>query len=93
MESQRSPEPLRRALSVRKSARGRVFARHGNHGDEAPQLVRYGAEANVKFHLLVDEAAIVDTGRVAFTFWEWTCVGSSGRTYAESLDAHPRNLN
>jgi uncharacterized protein len=61
MESQGDPELLRRALEPLAAMRGKVFACHGNHDLEAPQTVRRALEAN-GVRLLVDDAAIVETG-------------------------------
>lgn len=93
MESQRSPEPLRRALEPLKALRGRVFACHGNHDHEAPQLVRQALEAN-EIHLLVDEAAIVDTeaGRVHILGMDFAWDRRAERMQ-KVCDAHPRIPN
>lgn len=65
MESQSDPTPLREALAPLSVLRGRVFACHGNHDHEAPEVVRSALTAN-GIRLLVDEAEVVDTeaGRV-----------------------------
>lgn len=65
MESQSDPSLLREALEPLTALPGRVFACHGNHDHEAPEVVRSALTAN-GIRLLVDEAAVVDTeaGRV-----------------------------
>src|SRR5688572_29738611 len=61
MESQQSPDALARALAPLRALPGRVFACRGNHDHEAPDVVAK-ALAEVGARLLVDEAALVETG-------------------------------
>jgi len=61
MESQRDPDLLRQAFEPLQALPGRVFACHGNHDHEAPQIVA-DALANNGIKLLVDEAQEVETG-------------------------------
>lgn len=60
MEGNGTPGALARALAPLKGAPGRCFAILGNHDHEAPEEVRAALEAN-GVHLLVDEAAVVET--------------------------------
>jgi predicted MPP superfamily phosphohydrolase len=60
MESQSDPELLRRAFEPLAAMKGRVFACHGNHDHEAPEVVRKALTAN-GIILLIDEAAVVHT--------------------------------
>ena len=61
MESQATPDYLAEALGPLSKLQGRVFACRGNHDLEAPAVVQQACErAGVR--LLVDEAAVVDTG-------------------------------
>jgi len=65
MESQSDPDLLLEALSPLREMPGRVFACHGNHDHEAPDVVARAMAKN-GITLLVDEAREVDTdaGRV-----------------------------
>jgi uncharacterized protein len=62
MESQSDPDLLLHALEPLRAAglRGKVFACHGNHDHEAPQIVARAMREN-GIKLLVDEAAVVQT--------------------------------
>lgn len=60
MESQQTPEHLVRALAPLAKARGRVFACHGNHDHEAPDIVAEAMRAN-GITLLLDDEAVVET--------------------------------
>lgn len=60
MESQETHRHLEDALAPLRALRGRVFACHGNHDHEAPELVSR-ALASVGAELLVDDAALVET--------------------------------
>ena len=60
MESQESPTHLAEALAPLRALPGRVFACHGNHDQEAPELVAR-ALAEVGATLLVDDATLVET--------------------------------
>jgi predicted MPP superfamily phosphohydrolase len=60
MESQETSAHLEAALAPLGALRGRVFACHGNHDHEAPELVAR-ALASVGAELLVDDAARVET--------------------------------
>lgn len=60
MESQGTPGALAAAFEPLRALEGRVFACHGNHDHEAPEMVaRELAEVGVR--LLVDEEACVET--------------------------------
>ena len=65
MESHGDPALLRDALSPLRALPGKVFACHGNHDHEAPDVVA-SAMAENGIRLLVDEASVVTTelGRV-----------------------------
>jgi predicted MPP superfamily phosphohydrolase len=58
IETQRSPDPLARALMPLSALRGRVFACFGNHDHECPELVKE-ALTRAGVELLIDEAAEV----------------------------------
>jgi predicted MPP superfamily phosphohydrolase len=60
MESQETHAHLANALAPLAALRGRVFACHGNHDHEAPELVAR-ALAEVGATLLVDDATLVET--------------------------------
>jgi predicted MPP superfamily phosphohydrolase len=60
MESQSDPELLLRALEPLRALPGRVFACHGNHDHEAPDVVAHALAEN-GIRLLVDEAQEVET--------------------------------
>ena len=60
MESQSDPELLIRALEPLRTMPGRVFACHGNHDHEAPDLVAHALAQN-GIMLLVDDAHEVET--------------------------------
>ena len=60
MESQETAEHLAEALAPLKALEGKVFACHGNHDHEAPELVASALQrAGVK--LLIDDSALVET--------------------------------
>ena len=59
MDTQRSPEPLARALAPLAAMKGRVFACFGNHDHECPDLVR-SALASAQVELLIDRAIDLD---------------------------------
>ncbi len=61
MESQETEAHLTSALAPLRALPGRVFACHGNHDHEAPELVA-SALASAGARLLVDDAAVVETG-------------------------------
>ncbi|HEX3594521.1 MAG TPA: metallophosphoesterase [Polyangiaceae bacterium] len=61
MESQGSATYLAEALSPLRAFDGRVFACRGNHDLEVPRIVAEAC-ALTSVRLLVDEAAVVDTG-------------------------------
>jgi predicted MPP superfamily phosphohydrolase len=65
IETQRSPDPLARALAPLAELRGRVFACFGNHDHECPELVKE-ALARAGVELLLDRATEVELpwGRV-----------------------------
>jgi uncharacterized protein len=65
MESQSDPDLLRDALAPLRALPGKVFACHGNHDHEAPEIVRRAMREN-GITLLVDDAREIDTpsGRV-----------------------------
>jgi predicted MPP superfamily phosphohydrolase len=65
MESQSDPDLLLDALEPLKALRGKVFACHGNHDHEAPDVVSRALSRN-GVRLLVDAACAVETdaGRV-----------------------------
>ncbi len=58
VESQRSAEPLARALSPLAELPGRVFACFGNHDHESPELVKHALQS-AGVTLLLDEVAEV----------------------------------
>ncbi len=60
MESHSDPDLLLDALRPLAAMPGRVFACHGNHDHEAPQVVARAMKEN-GIRLLVDEATLVDT--------------------------------
>jgi predicted MPP superfamily phosphohydrolase len=60
MESQDSVEHLAVALAPLEALRGKVFACHGNHDHEAPELVAT-ALRRIGATLLVDRAALIQT--------------------------------
>jgi uncharacterized protein len=60
MESQETEAHLASALAPLRALPGRVFACHGNHDHEAPELVAR-ALANAGARLLVDDATLVET--------------------------------
>jgi predicted MPP superfamily phosphohydrolase len=60
MESQETEAHLAEALAPLRALPGRVFACHGNHDHEAPELVAR-ALASAGAQLLVDDAALVET--------------------------------
>ncbi|MDB4977747.1 MAG: phosphodiesterase [Myxococcaceae bacterium] len=59
VESQKSPDPLARALSPLRAMKGRVFACFGNHDHECPELVD-DALRRADVELLIDRAVDVD---------------------------------
>jgi predicted MPP superfamily phosphohydrolase len=61
MESQETHAHLEQALAPLRALPGRVFACHGNHDHEAPELVAR-ALASAGARLLVDDAVMVETG-------------------------------
>jgi predicted MPP superfamily phosphohydrolase len=61
MESQETHAHLEQALAPLRALPGRVFACHGNHDHEAPELVAR-ALASAGARLLVDDATMVETG-------------------------------
>lgn len=65
MESQSDPDLLAVALEPLRALPGRVFACHGNHDHEAPQVVARAMKLN-GISLLIDAAVEIDTeaGRV-----------------------------
>ncbi len=60
MESQTAEKELIHALEPLRALPGRVFACRGNHDHEAPEVVARAMEA-IGAHLLIDEAALVET--------------------------------
>jgi uncharacterized protein len=60
MESQSDPNLLRDALVPLRALPGKVFACHGNHDHEAPEIVARAMREN-GIDLLVDEARLVHT--------------------------------
>ena len=59
VESQKSPDPLARALAPLSAMKGRVFACFGNHDHECPELVD-DALRRADVELLLDRAVDVD---------------------------------
>jgi predicted MPP superfamily phosphohydrolase len=59
LDTQRSPEPLARALAPLAAMRGQVFACFGNHDHECPELVKE-ALRRAEVELLLDRAVDVD---------------------------------
>jgi uncharacterized protein len=59
VESQKSPDPLARALAPLSAMKGRVFACFGNHDHECPELVD-DALRRAEVELLIDRAVDVD---------------------------------
>ena len=90
MESQETPAPLAAALAPLRALPGRVFACHGNHNHEAPELVAR-ALAEVGATLLVDAAAEVETasGPVQILGMDFHRAGRAERM-AEVCGRHPR---
>ena len=60
MESHSDPDLLLNALAPLRALPGRVFACHGNHDHEAPEVVSRAMREN-GIRLLVDESELVDT--------------------------------
>jgi predicted MPP superfamily phosphohydrolase len=90
MESQSDPDLLLRALEPLRAMPGRVFACHGNHDHEAPQVVARAMAAN-GIKLLVDDSHEIDTaaGRVQIVGMDFVWRGRDvhlARVCAE----HPR---
>jgi uncharacterized protein len=60
MESQSDPDLLLRAFEPLRALPGKVFACHGNHDHEAPEIVARAMDRN-GIRLLIDDAALVET--------------------------------
>jgi uncharacterized protein len=90
MESQETSAHLSEALSPLRALPGRVFACHGNHDHEAPELVaRALSEAGAQ--LLVDDATLVQTaaGPVQIVGMDF-CRARRAERMAEVCARHPR---
>ena len=90
MESQSDPDLLLRALEPLRAMPGRVFACHGNHDHEAPEVVARAMAAN-GINLLVDDSHEIETeaGRVQIVGMDFVWRGRDvhlARVCAE----HPR---
>jgi hypothetical protein len=90
MESQESSVPLSEALSPLRALPGRVFACHGNHDHESPELVAR-ALAETGATLLVDDATLVETaaGPVQIVGMDFARARRAERM-EEVCSAHPR---
>jgi predicted MPP superfamily phosphohydrolase len=90
MESQSDPELLGAALEPFRAMPGRVFACHGNHDHEAPEVVAR-ALARSGITLLVDEARELDTegGRVQIVGMDFVWGDRQGHL-ERVCAAHPR---
>lgn len=90
MESQSDPDLLLDALEPLRGMPGRVFACHGNHDHEAPEIVAR-ALANNGIALLVDEAREVatDAGPVQVVGMDFAWRDRSARLARVCAD-HPR---
>jgi len=93
MESQGDPALLATALEPLRALRGRAFACLGNHDHEALDTVRRALE-HAGVHLLVDEAALVDTDagpvQLLGADFVWR---ERERHLAELCQRHPRAPN
>jgi predicted MPP superfamily phosphohydrolase len=90
MESQSDPDLLRSALEPFQAMPGRVFACHGNHDHEAPEVVARALARN-GITLLVDEARELETegGHVQIVGMDF--VWSDRKGHLERVcAAHPR---
>ncbi len=90
MESQDSPAHLAEALAPLAALPGKVFACHGNHDHEAPEMVAESLR-RVGARLLVDEATVVETaaGPVQIVGMDYHFRGSKQRMAAVCA-ANPR---
>jgi predicted MPP superfamily phosphohydrolase len=90
MESQSDPELLRAALEPFRAMPGRVFACHGNHDHEAPEVVARALARN-GITLLVDEARELETeaGRVQIVGMDFVW-GDRQQHLERVCAAHPR---
>jgi predicted MPP superfamily phosphohydrolase len=90
MESQSDPDLLLRALEPLAALEGRVFACHGNHDHEAPEVVARACRKN-GIRLLVDESTVVETeaGKVQVVGMDF--VWRDRKAHLERVcAAHPR---
>jgi predicted MPP superfamily phosphohydrolase len=92
MESQRDPELLRRAFEPLQALPGRVFACHGNHDHEAPQIVAE-ALAHNGIELLIDASREVETdaGTVQVVGMDFVWRERAAH-HAKVCAAHPRKV-
>ena len=90
MESQGDPDLLREALAPLQALPGKVYACHGNHDHEAPEVVA-GALAANGIHLLVDEArdVLTEAGPVQILGVDFAYRDRRARLERACL-AHPR---
>jgi predicted MPP superfamily phosphohydrolase len=90
MESQANPDDLLRALEPFAAMRGRVFACHGNHDHEAPELVSRALAKN-GIALLVDSSMEVETeaGLVQIVGMDYAWTDRKAHL-ARVCAAHPR---
>jgi predicted MPP superfamily phosphohydrolase len=90
MESQETPRHLEEALAPLRALPGRVFACHGNHDHESPELVAHALSA-VGAKLLVDDATVVETeaGTVQIVGMDFHFARRKERM-AEVCARHPR---
>ncbi|HCH62151.1 MAG TPA: phosphodiesterase [Deltaproteobacteria bacterium] len=90
MESKGTPGCLAEALAPLKAMEGRVFACHGNHDHESPQMVAHEL-AICGVRLLVDAAEVVDTPvgpvQIVGADFQWR---DRAEHLAGLIAAHPR---
>lgn len=90
MESQSDPELLLRALEPLKAIRGKVFACHGNHDHEAPEIVARALLMN-GIELLVDASTELKTEAGIVHVVGMDFVWSDRKAHLERVCAeHPR---
>ncbi len=90
MESQSDPDLLRAALAPLRALPGKVFACHGNHDHEAPEIVARAMREN-GITLLVDDARVLETaaGKVQIVGVDFVWRDRE-RHLARVCSSHPR---